>query len=334
MELVVKGVTRSYPIIIEKGCLSKLSSYLKLNKQKIMIVSDNGVPSIYANVLTNQLNAKTFIFDMGEENKSFDTYKRLIEELTKNKFSRNDVLIALGGGVVGDLALFAGSTYKRGVKVVMVPTTTLSMCDSSVGGKSAINLNNIKNVIGSFYDPIAVFIDVNVLCSLDKKHFYNGLYEALKMGMISNKELFNYFYNNSFEDNIEEVIKLSIKAKKEIVEKDYLESSVRRALNFGHTIGHALESYSSFELLHGEAIGYGMLYSIKDELIKDKLLVALRNLKLKEKDLPSLDELIPYIDNDKKIEEDEMYFVSVEEIGTFVISKVKLKEIRNLLGVE
>ena len=197
-----------------------------------------------------------------------------------------------------------------------------------------INLNNIKNVIGSFYDPIAVFIDVNVLCSLDKKHFYNGLYEALKMGMISNKELFNYFYNNSFEDNIEEVIKLSIKAKKEIVEKDYLESSVRRALNFGHTIGHALESYSSFELLHGEAIGYGMLYSIKDELIKDKLLVALRNLKLKEKDLPSLDELIPYIDNDKKIEEDEMYFVSVEEIGSYSINKIKLKEIRNLLGVE
>lgn len=333
MIYTLKGKNSSYQIIIEKGSINKIPLFIKEN-QKVMIVTDDGVPSLYIDQILKLIKAEVFIFNQGEASKSLATYTKLIERLSKLNFSRDDVLIALGGGVVGDLTLFSGSTYKRGIKVIMVPTTTLAMCDSSVGGKSALNSNSFKNIIGSFYDPYVVIVDVDVLKTLEKKHFYNGLFEALKMGMIANEELFNYFYLNTYEENIERVISLSIFHKKEIVELDYLEKDIRRALNFGHTIGHALESYYKFNLLHGEAIAYGMMLSLKDKEIKDKLQVALSNLELKPIKLPKFNELKGFISNDKKVESDLINFVSVNKIGSYTINKISINELKEIIEVD
>ena len=195
MEINVNLKSKSYKVIIEKGILSKVNNFINKDK-KILIVSDDLVPFNYIQCVQNQFNnAYTYIFQHGEKNKNFDTYLNIINTLMKNNFSRHDYVIALGGGVVGDVAGFASMTYKRGLHFVNIPTTTLSMVDSSIGGKTAINYNSTKNVIGGFYQPDIVLIDVNTLFTLPKRHFINGTIEALKTGLLGDKELlWNYYF--------------------------------------------------------------------------------------------------------------------------------------------
>ena len=171
----------------------------------------------------------------------------------------------VGGGLVGDLSGFVASIYNRGIKFINIPTTTLSMIDSSVGGKVAVNLNDTKNVIGSFYNPEVVIIDPNVLSTLPTRHYYNGLVEALKMGLCLDKDLYNLF-KHDIDSNLEDIIKMSILAKKNVVELDPKEENLRKVLNFGHTIGHAIESSNFNDFYHGEAVACGMLYFIFDKI--------------------------------------------------------------------
>jgi 3-dehydroquinate synthase len=297
-----------------------------------MIISDDGVPSsIIEKIKLIHPAANFYIFKQGEESKSLLTYEKILSELTKLNFDRHDLIIALGGGVVGDLSLFVGSTYKRGIEVILIPTTTLAMCDSCIGGKCGVNLNGIKNVVGSFYQPALVLIDLDFLATLDQRNYHNGLCEALKMGMIYNENLFNYFLLNTYQENIEQVIYLSLMAKKYFIEQDEKEQSLRKALNFGHTLGHALESYYQYsKYLHGEAIGYGMLKMVNGN-VKNNLLIALKNLNLDFQENVSLEQLFPYLQNDKKVTDDAIDIVLVNKIGSYEIKRLKLNDLFHFL---
>ncbi len=335
MKLTVKTSISSYEVIIEQGIRNKITELIDVNR-KIMIISDDGVPSFYVNELTSLLpNSFTFIFKQGEESKSLNTYQKIIYELIKHDFDRHDLIIAIGGGVVGDISLFAGSTYKRGIDVVLIPTTVLAMCDSSIGGKCGIDFNYVKNAIGTFYQPSLVLIDTDYLKTLSYRHLINGLVEALKMGMIYNETLFNYFINNDYLNHLEDIIYLSILGKKSFVETDEKEHSIRKALNFGHTIGHAIESFYHYDkYLHGEAVGYGMLKMVRNKEVKSKLNIALNNLGLIYDEKIEIEKLLHYIYNDKKIKGEKIDIVNVNKIGSYELNSIKLEDILKMLKEE
>ena len=187
MKIDVKTSTHTYDVIIEKDILNKVNEYVSL-KNKVLIVTDDGVPSKYVKTLANQCEEPyVFTFNHGEESKNINTYQEIISFMIANNFTRSDLVIALGGGVVGDLAAFVASTFNRGVKFVNIPTTLLSQVDSSIGGKTAIDYDGIKNVIGTFYPPFLVLIDPNTLKTLDERQFNAGLVEAIKMAATSNE---------------------------------------------------------------------------------------------------------------------------------------------------
>ena len=266
MKLNVNLKDKSYEVIVEKGIIKNITPYVDIEK-KFLIVSDDRIPNVYINTIKKQLKkVDVFIFPHGENNKSLDNYKLIIERLVKEDFSRKDYIIALGGGVVSDLAGFVASTYKRGMNLINIPTTTLAMVDASVGGKVALNFDKLKNVIGAFYHPNYILIDIDTLETLPKRHYINGVIEALKTGMIGDKELYNIFFNGDYREHIEEIIYRSLQYKIKIVEQDEKEENIRKVLNFGHTFGHAYETYFLMKnYLHGEAVALGIVTISKDK---------------------------------------------------------------------
>ena len=262
--------------------------------------------------------------------KNIDNYCLINKYLLDNEFSRNDLIIAVGGGVVGDLSSFVASTYKRGIDFINIPTTTLSMIDSSVGGKNGINYEGIKNVLGTFYQPKLVLIDFDVLKTLDKRNINNGLVEALKAGLIKDKEIIDLF--DDIDNNLQEIIIKSLKVKISIVEQDEKEKDLRKILNFGHTIGHAIE-LTNQSILHGEAIARGILYLLKGDL-KKQIYNILNKLNIPLKYSLNKDEVIQLIKNDKKINNDYLDLIVVEEIGQAKIQKITIEEIKEILKEE
>ena len=265
MEFVVKLTDAQSRVIIEKGCHTHLKDYFD-HTGKVMVISDDNIPdSLKETVLDQFPGAILAEVPQGEVAKSFQVYGDLLATLLENGFSRKDLVIALGGGVVGDLAGFVASTYKRGCSFVSIPTTTLSQIDSSIGGKVAINLNGIKNCVGSFYHPQIVFVDTDTLKTLPQRHFYNGLVEALKAGCIRDAQLFELFKQHAAElavdsPYLEQIIIRSLLIKQDVVQQDEKEQHLRKILNYGHTIGHAIESlYNLKDYYHGECVANGMV---------------------------------------------------------------------------
>ncbi len=322
----------NYDVIIERHSLDKIGEYLNLNR-KVLILTDSGVPTIYSRkVFTASLDGYIYTIPSGEVSKSFENFGKILDYLIEKEFSRTDCIVAVGGGVVGDLAGFVASCYMRGIDFYNIPTTLLSQVDSSIGGKTAIDKMGIKNVVGAFYPPKKVVIDPEVLKTLDERQLYSGLVESLKMGATSNRELFELIENSTdlFGD-IDEIIIKSLKVKKAVVEEDPKEQGIRKILNFGHTIGHAVEASGTFnELLHGECVGIGMLYLSGDK-VKNRIEKVLGKYQLPIKvDLTS-DELFKYINLDKKRSGDYLTIIYVEEIGTYEIRKILLEDIKQYL---
>lgn len=313
----------NYEIVIENGLLNELEKYLQVNNETI-ILTDTGIPEEYiAKVESHFENPLTLVLPEGEDTKSIDYYKHVIEEIASRDYSRSSQIIALGGGVVGDLAGFVAATYLRGVDFVQIPTTLLSQVDSSVGSKVAIN-HFRKNNIGSFYDPKVVLIDPDTLNTLDKREFNNGMAEVIKYAITLDKDLFDLID----ELNMKKIITRCLELKKKIVEEDKFDIDKRHILNFGHTIGHAIEIDSEFEVLHGEAISIGMYKTISNDLKE-----FLKNY-LDMFNLP-VDYTGNYIDiirSDKKIKGDTIKVVEVNEIGKAVLVILKLEDY--LKGVE
>ena len=316
MVIPVHTNAKDYEIIFKRGILPEVSSYLPGNI-RVMIVTDDGVPDFWLESLTVQYpKAPVHVIPNGEASKNFDTYKGILEDMLKHHMSRRDYLIALGGGVVGDLTGFCAATYMRGISWINIPTTTLSQIDSSIGGKTGIDFGGVKNSVGAFWQPEKVFIDPEVLSTLPLRHYRNGMAEALKAGMIRDSELFELFENGDMMDNEEEIIRRALMVKKEVVEKDEREAGLRKILNFGHTVGHAYESYYGFDkYLHGECVAMGMMKMTTDPVTKARLRKVLEKMNLPVSCDADPLKIAEFITHDKKADHDQITVVTVSKIG-------------------
>lgn len=331
MKLTVEIPNHKYNVHIKKGILNEISKYIDLDR-KVLIVTDDMIPEEYVTAVQKQC-PESFLATVhaGEQSKCFIYLQFIWNALLDNGFGRKDLLIALGGGVVGDLTGFAAATYMRGIDYINIPTSTLSQIDSSIGGKTAMNLGDVKNIVGAFHQPRAVFVDTDVLTTLDDRNFYNGLAEAVKAGMIGDKELFELFEAMPADreaiqnDYIEQIITKALTVKKNVVEQDERESGPRQVLNFGHTIGHAIESAGELEgMLHGEAISCGMLAVTEDAAVKERLQKVLEKLNLPTTyDYPA-DTLREIITHDKKANGNKITMVQVKEIGKADLVKLPI----------
>lgn len=315
MVIPVKTALGGYDIVIERGALKSIGKLINLDR-KVLVVTDDGVPAEYSQTVADMASESlVLVIPQGEESKNFDNYKKVLEALLGADFTRSDCIVAVGGGVVGDMAGFASATYMRGIDFYNIPTTVLSQVDSSVGGKTAIDFGGYKNTVGAFFPPRAVIIDPDTLKTLDSRQISNGLAEALKMSATFDEELFAIFESGKALTELDRVIEKSVQIKKRVVEADERESGLRKVLNFGHTIGHAVE-VSNNNLLHGECVGIGMLYMC-DDSVRKRIETALKNLNLPTKANAEFKSIGDAILHDKKATGDMITTVFVNSIGSF-----------------
>ena len=334
MKLTINCKTYSYDVIIQRNILNNVTEYLSLQR-KVLILTDDGVPSEYVLKISSQcLNPIIVTVKQGEQSKNIDNYQLVMKTLIEHGFTRTDCLVSIGGGVVGDLGGFISSTYMRGIDFYNVPTTLLSQVDSSIGGKTAIDYNGIKNIIGSFYTPKCVLIDPNTLKTLDKRQLHAGLVEAIKMACTCSSSLFEIISKSkNLENDIDEIIFQSLQIKQKIVEEDLEEKGLRRVLNFGHTLGHIIESASNYNLLHGECVGIGML-SFSSDKARKQIKKMLKKYNLPTSYDLTLKDIEDYLIHDKKKTGDYIWIVSVENIGSYELKKIKIDELYNKLKEE
>ena len=318
---------RGYKVHIGSGLIGNADKYFDL-KRKIFILTDSGVPESYSLTVAGICeNAKIYTVKEGEASKSLATLEAVLSAMMDFEMTRRDALVCVGGGVVGDLGGFAASVYMRGIDFYNIPTTLLADVDSSVGGKTAVNLGNTKNIVGAFYQPRGVLIDTDTLKTLPKRHISSGLAEAIKMSLTSDKALFEFFEKNEFsENNYEKIITEAIKIKKSIVEQDEKESGLRKILNFGHTLGHGIEADAGLsELYHGECVALGML-PVCSDAIRERLTAVLKKASLPTEYKKEADGALKYVVHDKKAAADGIDVVFVSEIGKAEIRRIKLSD--------
>ena len=354
-KLKVRLNSHSYEIHIGSGGLRHTGHQLKEKgfAGKVIIITNPVVKKLYGNALKQGLTGDGFevIFlevPDGEEQKSLETAGRLYHELSSHYAERTTPILALGGGVIGDLAGFVAATYLRGVPLVQIPTTLLAQVDSSIGGKVAVNHGQLKNNIGAFYQPRLVITDIDTLKTLPAKELANGLTEVIKSAVIRDKGFFAYLEMNldrikSLEAKVlEEIVFQSARIKAEVVEKDEKDVGLRSILNYGHTIGHAIESASDFKMEHGEAVAIGMLAAgrisnqmgILDQKELDRLKCVIEKVGLPT-EMPSLESkrLIQAMEHDKKVLGGKIRFVLPKSIGTvFITDEVSPSLIEQALG--
>ena len=348
IKLIVNTNSEKYPVIIGRNLISNLSQILKKNSisfKKCFLVLDRNIPNKYVKQISNTLRSYEickFIYNANEKNKNQKNVNKILDLLLEKNFSRDDCLISIGGGITGDVAGFAASLYKRGLKFVNIPTTLLSQVDSSVGGKTGINTSQGKNLIGSFYQPKIVISDVDFLKSLPFREIVCGYAEIVKHALIANKKFYNFL-----DKNINEILKLksptieksiyeSCKVKKSIVEKDEKEKNLRKILNFGHTFAHAYEASLNFSksLNHGEAVILGMKSAF--EFSQNKKMINYKEFDsaikhLNNSHFPSsikkyftikkIDQIISFMMRDKKNNSKNIKLMLIKKIGGPIIEK-------------
>lgn len=320
-----------YSVYLEDHLLDRFSTYLS-SKDSCVILTDSGIPTVYVDKVKNQLNNPiVFTIPMGESSKNLTNYQAILEEMISEDVPKSATLIALGGGVVGDLAGFIASTYMRGISFVQIPTTLLSQIDSSVGGKVAVNSRRAKNAIGTFYQPKAVFIDPTVLSTLDEKQLYSGVGELIKYGVIKDPSILTLLEEPDWKSNLTHLIRQSILVKRAFVLQDEEDHNIRHVLNYGHTLGHAIEQHSSYQYLHGEAVAIGMACMARKKPFYKRLISLLERFDLPHTLPYSIEELLPYLTKDKKVHKDTLHFVDVENLGHAKIIPVNLDDLRNYL---
>lgn len=320
-----------YDIVLEQGALKKAGQLLDLDR-RVLIVTDSGTPRRYADALAAQCKAPILVtIPGGEASKSIAQFEQLLSAMLRADFTRKDCVAAVGGGVVGDLSAFAASCYMRGIDFYNIPTTLLSQVDSSVGGKTAVNLDGVKNIVGTFCQPRRVLIDPETLQSLDPRQLHAGLAEAIKMAATFDPELFALIEaSESLQDDLPEIIRRSLCIKRDVVEQDPKEHGLRKVLNFGHTVGHAIESFHKGTMLHGECVSLGML-PMCSAPVRARLKKVLEKYQLPTQIAQTRQQLLPYLLHDKKMGTGRISVVFVEEIGTFTLRELSPEEILDLL---
>lgn len=319
---------RGYDITVGAGLLSEADKYFDLDR-RVLVVTDDGVPTEYAEALLASAREGYLVtLPAGEGTKSLEMLGLLCSELMNHDFGRRDCVVAVGGGVVGDLAGFAASVYMRGIDFYNVPTTLLSQVDSSIGGKTAINLGGVKNVVGAFHQPRGVLIDTDVLSTLPKRQIASGLAEALKMAMTSDAELFSVFENQDVEANLEQIIIGALKIKKSVVEADEREAGLRKILNFGHTLGHGIEAECEMRgLFHGECVALGIIPMCAPK-IRNRVLPVLNKIAIDTEYPYDLRRALSFVSHDKKCAGGVIEAIFCDEIGSYRIEKMPLEEYR------
>lgn len=310
-----------------------------IGKRRIAVIADSNTASLYGEEVIGLLegNCKKAIlysFPAGEAHKTLDTVKDIYKTLIEEKFDRKDLLIALGGGVVGDITGYTAATYLRGVDFVQIPTTLLAQCDSSIGGKTGVDFDGYKNMVGAFYMPKLVYMNIGTLKTLDDRQFYAGFAEVMKHGLIKDALFYEWLLDNLYEiqdreqDVLEEMVMRSCTVKKLVVEKDPKEQGDRALLNFGHTIGHAIEKYKNFEMLHGECVALGAVaavfiswkhnwlsmeeyYEIRDMFVPFNLPISIDDIEPEE--------ILALTKSDKKMAAGQIRFVLLKKVGKAVI---------------
>ncbi len=344
-KLSVKG----NDILIEKGLINSVGALSKsvLKGRMITLISDSNVYKIYGDDVKTDLENSgyevyTYIFPAGESSKTTSTVVDMVEFMAEKGLTREDGVVALGGGVVGDMAGFAAAVYLRGIKFVQVPTTLLAQVDSSVGGKTAVDLPQGKNLCGAFHQPSLVIIDPNVLDTLSEHYFADGMGEVIKYGCIKSETLFKRLENENAKDFIDDMIFECVDIKRAVVENDEKEHGERALLNFGHTCGHAIEKLWNFETVsHGEAVGIGMVMisqvgenmGITAKGTTERIASLLEKYGLKTVDTHTDAEIVSAMNADKKRTGTGIKFVMLNSIGDSFINPVKTEDIAGIFGV-
>ncbi len=335
----------SYDVFIDSGILKDTGKIIARVHEKCacVVVTDDIVKPLYFETVKlsleeNGFSVKCFEFKNGEGSKNISTLSDLLEYCANYGLTRTDLIVALGGGVVGDLAGFAAAVYLRGIDFVQVPTTLLAAVDSSVGGKTGIDLVAGKNLAGAFHQPLTVICDPNTLKTLSKKVFADGLSESIKYAMIEDREMFEMLLNGGFIAKIENGIEKCVKIKADIVGKDEFESGLRKLLNFGHTIGHAVEKLSGFDITHGRAVAIGMACitaSCEALGLCEPCIDELISL-LKKNDLPyvspySAEAMAQAALSDKKRSGDKITLVIPKKIGKCTLHTISINEMQSFI---
>lgn len=331
------NASKKYDITIDSSFESLHDSFNLEGVNKVALITDDNVNRLYGNSLDDFLSDKEvckIVIEAGEESKNAENYFKILEKLAEEGFLRNDCVIALGGGVVGDLSGFVASTYMRGIKLFMIPTTLLSAVDSSVGGKTAINLKTGKNLCGSFYQPNGVFVNLSFLKSLPEREIKSGMGEVVKYSFLGDLAF------EDIKDGItENLVYKCLAIKRDIVENDEKENGKRKLLNLGHTVGHAVERLSGFSLSHGECVAKGLkaaldvskkLYNLSDLSYEQ----AIKTIKCSKTDVSigySVDEIVDLIKVDKKTQGCCVDFITIGEDLVARIEKISLADLREAL---
>lgn len=332
MGLTIDLPGRAYDIEVERACLDRAGELLDLER-KCMIVSDEGVPSEYVEKVACSCScAERVTIPQGEGSKSFEMLEKILMMMLEAGFTRSDCVVAVGGGMPGDLAGFAAATYMRGIDFYNIPTTLLSQADSSIGGKTAVNLGGVKNIAGAFWQPKKVLIDPDTLNTLSERQKAAGLAEIIKAGLIADAELFRYIESSCLSDqdmDMTKIIEAALRVKKAVVEADEREGGLRRILNFGHTVGHGIESASG--LLHGESVAVGMIPMCSAD-VRKRLTSVLESAGLPVSAECDPDAVFEAVMHDKKFADGAVRAVYVEEAGKAEIVQMTPEELRSCIG--
>lgn len=347
MKTVEVDAAVRYNVVIDKGILPKSGDMIKevTSAERVAVITDDTVDKLYSDVVMKSLSDAgfetfKFVFPHGEKSKNISTFSSILEFLAEIGLTRTDALVALGGGVVGDVAGFAAASYLRGIDFIQIPTTLLACVDSSVGGKTAIDLKAGKNLAGAFYQPKLVIADFETLSTLTDVIFADGMAEVIKYGVIFDKAFFEFLRDNEAKDNLEYVITRCVELKRDIVNADEKEKGVRALLNFGHTVGHAIEKCSGYKIPHGSAVAVGMVIisraAYKCSFCGENYADIIASLN-KKYSLPvstdfSASELSSAAMADKKRAGDKIKLIIPEALGNCVIKSVPTSELEKIIG--
>ncbi len=337
IKVEVSASTR-YDVLIGENLRNSVGSLIKelFCNKTVAIITDDIVDKLYASEVEKSLTDEgfktvKFVLENGESNKTAENWLSIISFLADSKLSRDDIVLALGGGVVGDMAGFAAATYMRGINLIQVPTTLLAQVDSSVGGKTAVDLKEGKNLLGAFYQPKMVICDTKTLNTLSDELFADGMAEVIKAGIIGDKSLFEMVQEGDCHENIDEIISLAVKFKADIVKEDETEFGVRMKLNLGHTLGHTYEKLSNYEISHGSAVAIGIAEMAKisnkagfceREAVEEILACLLAN-KLSTDCNFSSKQVCAETTYDKKRRQNSISFITIHGIGDCRITKIE-----------